>query len=488
MKNYIFLLFILLTTSVFATDFDVPQGFAKAYDEAFRLETKSAKISVASLPENSPFRIYLDNYIEFTELFNADSEALFNQVSGNESKRLKRIESLDSNSPYDKFLQAEILLQWAILKLKFGREAKGAYTVIQAAKLLNANQKEYPDFLPTYKSLGSLHVIIGSVPDNYKWALKLLGLKGSVNEGFNELAKAGKDKIWGNEALYSSFFLKAFTARFSEQDNVALLRYLNSRPTDLNAHFLGASVSLRTQRAEQSLKILNQKPAGSNYLTLSIFDLHYGDSFLAKGDYQKASAFYNRFLKTTKGKAYLKDTNLKLYFAYLLEGKSETALVHLQKIPAVGNTNSDFDKTAQKYYTIIVKSKPDKNLIKAKVLLDGGYFNQGLAVLKASKNTSSGTEWQAEHDYLNGVAHVYEGDSAQAIEHLNKAIVAADKAGWISISANASLYLGYAYQLKKQNNQAKTYFEKALTYKNHEQKNSVDTKARAALSEIKVVL
>jgi tetratricopeptide (TPR) repeat protein len=488
MKNYIYLVFILLNTSVFAADFDVPQGFAKAYDEAFRLETKSAKISAASLPENNPFRIYLDNYIEFTELFNADSEAFFNQVSGNESKRLKRIENLESNSPYDKFLQAEILLQWAILKLKFGREAKGAYTVIQAAKLLNVNQKEYPEFLPTYKSLGSLHVIIGSVPDNYKWALKLLGLKGSVNEGFGELAKASKDKIWGNEAQYSSFFLKAFTARFSEQDNTALLRYINSRPTDLNAHFLGASVSLRTQRAEQSLKILNQKPTDGNYQTLTIFDLHYGDSFLAKGDYLKATNSYNRFLKNTKGKAYLKDTNLKLYFTYLLEGKPELALTHLQKIPVVGNANSDFDKTAQKYHSIIIKSKPDRNLIKAKVLLDGGYFNQGLAVLKATKNTSLGTEWQAEHDYLNGVAHVYGGDSAEAIEHLKRAISAAEKADWGSISANASLYLGYAYQLKKQTTQAKTYFEKALTYKNHEQKNTVDTKARAALSEIKTVL
>lgn len=486
MKNLIYLILLSFSAKAFAAE--VPQGFEKAYDEAFRLETKTAKISAESLPANSPFRIYLDNYIEFTELFNADSETLFNQVNTNESKRLKLIENTDPKSPYNKFFQAEILIQSAILKLKFGKEAKGVYSIIQAAKLLEANKNEHPSFLPTYKSLGSLHVIIGSVPDNYKWALKILGLKGSINQGFAELNKAGKDKIWGDEAAYSAFFLKTFTARFSEQDNQALLRYVNSRPNDLNAHFLGASVSLRNKKSEQSRRILSQKPVGDNYLELPIFNLHEGDCSLTSGQYQKAISSYNRFLKITKGKAYRKDAYLKLYFAHLLTGETEKAKAVLSKIPTEGSATSDFDKAAQKYHSILVKSSPDKNLIKAKLSLEGGFYTQGGNALKAVDVADLPKEWQTEFYYLNGVSNVHQGNLEVAVKHLEKAVVLAENTGWIALGANAALNLGYAYQIKNKENMAKEYFEKALAYKNHDQKNTVDTKAKTALFEMKVAL
>lgn len=483
MKHIYFLLFVFAFPT-FGADFDIPSGFPKAYEEVFRLEIKSAKASIAELEKGSPFRVYLENYVEFIEVFNADQESLFQKVSGNESVRLKQIESLDGDSPYNKFLRAEILTQWAILKLKFGKESKGAYNAIQAVKLLNANQKEHPDFLPTYKSLGSLHVVIGSIPDNYKWALKLLGLKGSVSQGLSELTKASKDKIWGNEAVYSSLFLKAFTARFSESDNNILLKYVNARPDDLNAHFLASSISLRTQKAEQSSKILDKRPVSSEYLYLPIFELHEGESALAKGNAKQAVASYLDFLKNTKGQAYIKDAHLKLYFAHVLQGESAKAQVYLGKIPVVGNGLSDFDKTAEKYYAIIKKAAPAKEIISTKLATEGGYYQLALKSIGSLNSASLSNEWIAEYHFLQGVLKHKTGSSAEALEQLAKAITVSEKLQWSSTSANSALYLGYVYQSRKQTNQAKTYFEKALSYKSHEQKNTIDTKARAALTTL----
>jgi len=50
---------------------------------------------------------------------------------------------------------------------------------------------------------------------------------------------------------------------------------------------------------------------------------------------------------------------------------------------------------------------------------------------------------------------------------------------------NACLQMGYILAYEKNNEQAEEYFEMALSYKKHEYKNSIDTKARSALAQLK---
>jgi tetratricopeptide (TPR) repeat protein len=50
---------------------------------------------------------------------------------------------------------------------------------------------------------------------------------------------------------------------------------------------------------------------------------------------------------------------------------------------------------------------------------------------------------------------------------------------------NACLQLGYIFQEQSNSPQARQYFEKALSYKKHEYKNSIDSKAKSALAQLK---
>lgn len=60
--------------------------------------------------------------------------------------------------------------------------------------MLLDNQKKYPDFTPNKKSIGLLHTIFGAVPDKYKFGAKLLGLKGSIEQGLKELNSVIQDE------------------------------------------------------------------------------------------------------------------------------------------------------------------------------------------------------------------------------------------------------------------------------------------------------
>ena len=50
---------------------------------------------------------------------------------------------------------------------------------------------------------------------------------------------------------------------------------------------------------------------------------------------------------------------------------------------------------------------------------------------------------------------------------------------------NSALQLGYMAQASHDNATAKRYFQRALAYKKHEYKNSIDSKAKSALEQLK---
>lgn len=482
LKIVILLLFPFQTT---ANDFEMTPNVQKAYSEVFQLKLNVCKATLAKEKKNSPFKVYIENYMEFAEIFNSDDEAHFRRMVDNEDNRLELIEVLDKNSPYNRFLRAEMKLQLALLKVRFGHEVKAAYNIIQAAKLLEENQKLFPNFLPNYKSLGVLHIIIGSVPENFRWVLKILGLQGNVNQGIAELEKAIKDKIWGSEAIYSSLYIQSFVLKFDEKANAMLLKFVESQPENLNAYFIGVAISLRANRAEQASKILKKYPNSPEYLYCPIIEMYRGDIALMKGMYTQANAEYSSYIKNFKGNTFLKDAYLRLFFSNYLAGNEKQAKVCLNKVAVVGNAISETDKSAEKYYETYIKTHllPNKGLLQARLALDGGYDAQALGTIENIDTKKLNQNEQAEYYFLEGKAFYRTGQPDKAIGYFEKSITLTEKQNW-HFGASSSLQIGYILQAKGQKQQAKTYFEKAISYKNHEYKNTIDSKARAAITEM----
>lgn len=470
----------------YAGDFEFTPAFQKAYTEVFKFKVRAGRNALLYESKDSPFRAYLENYIDLVELLNADDEQYYEKIKSREEERLDLIKDLDEKSPYNRFLRAEIKMHWALTKLRFGHEFKAAYNIIEASKLLEENQKLFPGFLPNYKSLGCLHIIIGSVPDSFRWALKILGLKGSVNQGLIELDKAAKDPVWGNEALYCSYYIQAFVTKLDDKEQASLLKFIDAQPDNLNTHFIGLAVSLRSNNADQAQRILKKLPGGNDYVACPIIDLYRADVALIQGHYQQANGFYANYLKNGKVKTFLKDTYYKLFLSNYLLNNEKQALSYLKKIPSAGNTVSEADKAAEKFYENYLKSQilPNKDLLQAKLSLDGGYFSRALIFIEAIPQEDLTTQKEkTEYYFLTGKAFQKNGQADKAATYYQKAIILNDKQHWY-FGAGSALQLGYIFQEKAQKNQAKVYFEKAISYKNHEYKNTIDSKARAALSEM----
>ncbi|GGD73288.1 hypothetical protein GCM10011514_41720 [Emticicia aquatilis] len=469
-----------------ATDFDFTPNLQKAYAEVFKLRVQSGRELLSKESIKNPFRVYVEDYADMVELINSENEAIYNKWSSREDERLELIEGLDEKSPYNRFLRAEIKLHWALIKIRFGHEVKAGYNVIQAYKLLEENQKLFPNFLPSLKSLGCLHVLIGSVPDKQRWIPKLLGLRGNIQLGMNELRLVAKDKVWGTEAKFCTTFIQAYVLKFDAKQNAEMLQFADSQSDNLNINMVATAISLKDNRTEQAVELLKKTPKDAAYLNFPIFELYKAETQLFKGNYPQAVTSYQNYLRIFKGQTFLKDTYYKLFVCNWLMGDDKKAKLYLSKINEGGSTVAESDKAAQKFYENFQKSKtlPNKTLMKLRLLFDGGYFEEAQQELitLTEKNFSTPKD-QAEFNYRAGRIYQKLNQFDKAANYFERSVALTGTQDW-SFAPNSALQLGYLQQQKGQKNKAKAYFEQAIAYKNHEYKTSVDNKARAALTEM----
>lgn len=480
-------LFLLIPLFADAQDFAWTPGLQRAYADLQKLDVQSAQTAAAQESAGNGVRLFIDDYADMLRLVTSDDEQLFSAIGNRENDRLTALKKLDDTSPWQRVLLAEVRLHWAFVKLKFGKEVSASWDVIRAYKLLAENQKLFPAFLPTYKSLGTLHVMIGSVPDSYSWVASLLGLHGNVRQGQQELVRAQQDAIVGLEARLIDLMVRAYVLKVNTTDEQTLKQLVNDHPDNLLLHFFGATIEQKIGHSEQALAYLSARPTGKKYLPLPVIDNILGDIYLQKGMYNTAIAHFQQFLVAYRGRNFLKDSYYKLFLCYWLADRETAGLPFLKKVTTIGRTTVESDKAAQKFAESFLQkgvSSNQKVLMRARLASDGGFTDSALAYLRPyNEATFPLTTEKAEYMYRMGRIFQRRNDADAAIPYLNRSL-ALSEPDQLSFGATSALQLGYIYQQKNDRSRARSLFQKALSFKHHEYKNSIDNKARAALSQL----
>ncbi|WP_083732998.1 tetratricopeptide repeat protein [Spirosoma montaniterrae] len=480
--------FLFFTAS--AQDFAWTPGLQRAYTDLQKGKLANARQMLAREPAQNGVRVFVEDYADMLLLVTTDDDRAFASLSDREDERLDALKSLTDDSPWQRVLQAEVRLHWAFVKLKFGREMSASWDVIRAYRLLAENQKRFPAFLPTYKSLGTLHIMIGSVPENYVWVANLLGLRGNIRQGQQELQRAQADPIFSLEARLVDLMVRAYVLNFTDADGQSLRQLVTANSDNLLLHFFGATIEQKNGHGEQALAYLNTRPTGAAYQPMPIIENILGDVYLQKGQYNTATAHFRQFLASYRGRNFLKDTHYKLFLCHWLANRPESeARPLLEMVLRVGRTAVESDKAAQKFAEAYLKrgaSANQKVLMRARLASDGGFTDSALAYLRPYPETRFATlAERAEFNYRMGRIYQRQNAPDAAIPYLSRALALADtpdgRRDQLSFGASAALQLGYIYQQKNDRIRARSFFQKALSFKHHEYKNSVDNKAKAQL-------
>lgn len=462
-----------------------------AYFEVQKLRLDKARTLIAQErlenPDNGAL-IYVENYADMYYLLISEDRAAYNKLSKKEDERLAVLAALPENSPYQRLLRAEVRLHWAFAKLKFGNEISGCWDIIKAYKLLEENQKKFPTFVPTLKSLGLLHVLIGSVPEQYTWVTRTLGLSGDIAGGLRELQKVEKtETLFSQEAQLIYLLLHAYTLQLSDAQFRELKSMPARQPDNLLLHFFAGSVLMKEGRSEEASGILNKAPRGAAYIPFPFLDYMRAEILLQKGQYDTAYVFYDKFQRDFKGFNFLKDSYFKQFLCRWLTGRDAEAKPLIARVPNVGKTITESDGYAEKFaesYRNGQVKKEQKVLFEARFASDGGYLREALGQLDGyTEESFSVAANKAEFNYRSGRILQKMGKSSEAVAYFDRAIRLTQSSG-LYFGPSSALQMGYIYKDLRNKPQAIVYFKKAMSYKKHEYKNSIDNKARAALSSM----
>ncbi|MCE6991710.1 tetratricopeptide repeat protein [Dyadobacter sp. CY323] len=463
----------------------------KAYFEIQKLRLNPARQLVESeksSPEINAFIPYLDSYGDLHYLLISEDIAAYKQFTEQEGKRLEIIGKLPDNSPYKRFLQAEIRLHNAFAKLKFGSEVGGSWEIIKAYKLLEENHRKFPDFLPTLKSLGLLHVLIGSIPENYSWVARILGLKGNIKEGIAEIRLVEKEEpFFRQEAELVDLLLHAYTLQLSAAQLARLKQWPKEQRDNLLLHFFATTVWMKEGKSEEAAEFLMDVPTGNSYIAFPFLNYLRAEIHLQKGNYASAIRDYQLFLSQYKGFNYIKDSNFKIFMCFWLLDKSAEANAYISKIKTSGKTIIEADQFAERIAQEFSAGKigaQQKILYRARYATDGGFLTEAYKLIETSTETNFPSESEkAEFNYRKARILQKLEKNSQATPYFQRSIQLAQNIspGFAALSA---LQLGYVYLSKKDLAKAAAYFKQAISYKKHEYKNSVDNKARAALTQM----
>ncbi|RZK59534.1 MAG: tetratricopeptide repeat protein [Pedobacter sp.] len=482
--------FILLISSNASANFDFNANCVKAYQNIFELKLNAARQLIAAekraRPNNSivPF---LENYVDYYYLLTTESKSEFERLEVNKDARLDQISDDDKNSPYCLYAQAQINLQWALIRGRYGSYFTAAREINKANSLLQENTKKFPGFHLNSMGLGLINAVMGAMPDGFlKSSLSTFGLKGNLQNGLNMLDKLAENlpkssyEPFYEEVVFNYAYVLSDVAHSSAAYAKTMKYTARIADSSLLKCYVQAYVCSRNGHTDEAIAILASKPTGAAYQPFPYLDYLMGIAKLNKLDLSAGTSF-ERYLQTNKGVNYIKDSYLHLGWIALLKGDENGYSAMMTKTKANGYNFHERDKQALNEANAPV---PNKDLLKARLLFDGGYSSKGLDILADSKaDDFASAKDKTEYYYRLGRLNDAIGKDDLALMSYQNAITIGKSLKYY-FAAKSAVQMGKIFEAKKNVQKAKSSFNLAIAMKGHEQENSIENEAKQGLRRV----
>lgn len=494
MKIFSIITFFCLLTIQGITQkyFEWTPTLRQAYQKSISLQFEEAQMLVNQVRASAPNNLLvhqIENYIDFFKVYINEDEAEFERLESNKDRRLSAIKAGNKNSPYYLYLQANIRLQWALARLKFEEYATAFFEVNKAFKLLSKNTEKFPDFMPNQKDLGILHAMVGTIPDGPKrWTVEwLTSFEGSFEQGKKELESvieyARHNDFIYEEEIYVFYSYLLLHLGNDGEEAWRIINTGNLKPNkSLMASFILANVAMRTDRGGEAIEILENRPDGKEYHPFPYLDYMLGLAKLQRLE-EDADIHFQDFLNEYKGKNFIKDALQKMAWHRLVNGDERGYKYFIKQCELKGFTIVGSDKSALKESESGLI--PNVDLLKARLLFDGGYLDKAYDLLK-SKNAdefSSKKDILEYHYRMGRISHKLE-KKEEAVKYYGLAIKEGSKEPWY-FACRGALEMGHVYESLNKKEKAIAAFKKCQSIKPEEHKTALHQQAKAGLNRVR---
>ena len=435
---------------------------------------------------------YIGSYIMFwNAALNEDADDM-DKYEDEIEDVIDLIDDDEEESPFKDYLLSDIYLRGAYLKAMQTSYMSAAYKFNKAYNLVQKNNKEYPDFIPNKKMIGLMNVGIGTVPKKYNWVLKLFNFEGNVQEGIDELEKLLNISSNNKEYHYllsESLLLYSFTVQNFKVSKSSIQKLLQifewpiiqkELPSNQFMIFAKAEFLKHIKHTDEAINCIKGERKIPGAMRLYYLDYLLGHCLITKLDYS-ASLYFEKYLREYNGVSYWRAAKQKLAWTYLLQGNTSLYKSTIKTVLDSGNDNRDADRQATKEAERGII--PNVDLLKARLLFDGGYYERAINILQAVNTSTFSIRNQLEYTYRFGRIYDEMGETSLAIANYKKCIEQGENEEYY-FAANAALKLGFIYERQAKYSEAKQLFEQCLDMDYDEYQDGISQKAKAALERV----
>lgn len=482
--------FLLLAGKLGAQQFDWTADAKAVYQKALHLRLSEAEALYQKAQKRAPQNLLLDfaaDYIDFFKVFIDEKEGDYEVVLNRQAQRLKDLSDTKTASPYRLYCMAEIHLHQAMLRAKF-EDYLGAFTSMRKAyKLLEKNKESYPDFISNSKTLGLMHAIAGTIPEEFRWGARLLGFSGNIKEGLREMEtviahiKKEPSFVFKEETqIMYAFLLLHVSNQPYRSWRVVQKMDLEPRESPVAA-FVLATFALHTGQNDKAIAILETRAKGKAYHPFHYLDLLLGVAKLHRLD-ADAKQYLLRYVQQHPGRHYLKEAYQKLAWEALLNGSSSLYDYYMKQLQKKGASAMAVDQKALKQAER--KEEPHPDLLRAQLLFDGGYYERALNVIEeldpySFKRPDQSIEWVYRRGRILHRLGYYDKAVAAYKQTL---LIGSDSPFYYA--CNAALQIGRIYEYQSKWTEAAVYFKRCLELKPDSYRASLHQKAQAGLQRV----
>ena len=463
-------------------------AYQKAYRNVLQLQLQKVRSLLPSQIHHPEF-ILIEHYCYVIEALIVNSDDAIDNVKSAKKRLIKKVKALSISHSDKALLESEILLTTALVRLKNGDYFTAFQDIRSAYKLYEShlNDEHYLWRNQLVFRHAILQTLIGTIPDQYTWGIRLIGLEGDMEQGKKTLYSLMDKNTYGvlsqPEIIATIALLELHLFNNPE---AAEQWATNQRLTLLESPlvlFLESVVYRR--KAMNDLVIQKLKSYTPDRQALEFHYLYYmkGEALLRRLDPGSVPAL-KLYLQKYKGPHFKRASWQMIGWAgWVLHHDSTMYLTAMTEIKHTPESIMERDKSATRSAERLTLPAPE--LLKARLLFDGGYYLKAKEVLDNIQRDEGQTlDESIEISYRYGRIFQTSNQIFKAHESFNQVLAYKDISRSYMICQSA-IQKAEMYEQSEQYANAAKYYDLALSLKPDEYKNGLHQKAKAGKLRVK---
>ncbi|HEX7070854.1 MAG TPA: tetratricopeptide repeat protein [Rhodothermales bacterium] len=464
-----------------------------AVEALMRFRIPEADVALRTLsrePGAAPAAHHLLSMSAFLTGLVTDQESDFERFAAHADTLEELLKSAEP-SCWTAYMRAETELQRGVAAVKAEQYLKAAWHGRAAYKRYVRAIRDYPDFVELYKGIGLMHLGIGSLPGGWRRFLGILGYRGSVQQGIEELERAARGSVINRDAATLSIGLAKSMLGLDAPGGVARLAEVHRRrPESPFFGYLYAYALIDNRLAAEAEEILSQYAEQRDdgvHQYIDYVDYYLARAHFVQDEFDEAAEHYRVYLANHHGPSLRAAALVGLGMSLEMLGRVDEARAQYQAVRAT--REYDIDEVARREAARRLR-EPLTGRRRALLLganaYDSGRYERATTILTQVFNDPDAEgEERVEAAYRMGRVHHALGNGDAALEAYGYAVENArdPEAKW---APWARLYSGEIYAARGDDREAEEAFRDAMAYRGpFDYQQTLEQSARAAIEKLK---